>query len=81
MKILIILILIGYVFFRVTSFVFSALFGGFNRTQQFGRGQSPFTRSSRTSSDSNVSIDNVPTKGKNNEGYRGGEYVDYEEVK
>ena len=80
LKILIILILIGYVFFRVTSFVFSALFGGINRAQQFGRNSAPFTRT-RKAPNSNVNIDNVPNTSNQNKGYEGGEYVDYEEVK
>ena len=80
LKVIIILILVGYVFYRVTSFIFSGLFGGFNR--QFGNGQSQYSRSSRKAPDSNLNIDNIPNKGsKKNRKYGGGEYVDFEEVK
>lgn len=80
LKIVIILILIGYVFYRVTSFIFSGLFGGFTRNQQFGRQQ--YSQRSRKAQDSNLNIDNIPENRANKGGnYSGGEYVDYEEVK
>ncbi|WP_420576066.1 DUF4834 family protein [Ekhidna sp.] len=82
LKIIIILILIGYVFYRVTSLIFSGLFGGFNRQQHFGQSQSQYTRKSRKAPDSNLNIDNVPgNRSKKDGDYRGGEYVDFEEVK
>ena len=82
LKIIIILILIGYVFYRVTSFIFSGLFGGFNRHQQFGNGQAHYSRRPRKAPDSNLNIDNIPNhRSKKDDNYSGGEYVDFEEVK
>lgn len=80
LKIIIILILIGYVFYRVTNFLFSGMFRGFTQHQQFG--QQEYQRGSRRARGSNLNIDNVPSgKSKKGEGFTGGEYVDYEEVK
>lgn len=82
LKIIIVLILIGYVFYRVTSFIFSGLFGGFNRHQQFGNGHSQYSSKSRKAPNSNLNIDNIPNRrSKKDDAYRGGEYVDFEEVK
>jgi hypothetical protein len=80
LKIIIILILIGYVFYRVTNFIFSGLFRGFSRNQQFGQQQ--YHRSSHRAKNSDLNIDNVPGReSKKGKGFSGGEYVDYEEVK
>ncbi|SNT18660.1 protein of unknown function [Ekhidna lutea] len=83
LKIIIILILIGYVFYKVTSFLFNGLFSGFTRHQQFGGSEHTTNRSySRKAPGSNLNIDTNPqTRSKNDKGYHGGEYVDYEEVK
>ncbi|WP_425392752.1 DUF4834 family protein [Ekhidna sp.] len=82
LKIVIILILIGYVFYKVTSFVFSGLFSGFNRNQQFGRNQTSYGSRSRKAPNSNLNIDNIPNSNSKKDGnYKGGEYVDYEEIK
>ena len=81
LKILVILILIGYVFYKVTSFLFSGFFKGFTRNQEFQGRQSQY-RTSRKAPNSNVNIDSMPNgKSGKSKGYGGGEYVDYEEVK
>ncbi|MEQ8906306.1 DUF4834 family protein [Ekhidna sp.] len=81
LKVIIILILIGYVCYRVTNFIFSGIFRGFTQHQQFGR-QEQYQRSSRRARDGNLNIDKVPTgKSNKDKGFSGGEYVDYEEVK
>lgn len=81
LKVIIILILIGYVFYRVTNFLFSGMFRGFTRHQEFGQHQQ-YQRTSRRARNSNLNIDDVPNgKSRKNDGFRGGEYVDYEEVK
>ncbi|WP_420317821.1 DUF4834 family protein [Ekhidna sp.] len=81
LKIIIILILVGYVFYKVTSFIFTGLFSGFNRHQQFGN-QTNYGHRSRKAPDSNLNIDDIPNpRSKNDSDYKGGEYVDFEEVK
>ncbi|MEQ9303833.1 MAG: DUF4834 family protein [Marinoscillum sp.] len=81
LKVIIILILIGYVFYRVTNFIFSGLFRGFTRHQQFGQ-EHQYHRNSRRAHNSNLNIDDIPRgKSKKNDGFSDGEYVDYEEVK
>ncbi|MEO9482272.1 MAG: DUF4834 family protein [Ekhidna sp.] len=79
-KILIILILIGYVFHKITSFVFRGMFRGSANRDQFG--QKHYSQSSRRTGNSDVNIDRIPKRrGKKEDGFTGGEYVDYEEVK
>lgn len=80
LKIIIILVLIGYVFYKITSFIFSGMFRGFTRNQQFNDQQ--YSRGSRKAPNSNVNIDNFPNdRSKKGDKYGGGEYVDYEEIK
>ncbi|MEO9869873.1 hypothetical protein [Ekhidna sp.] len=75
LKILIILVLIGYVFYKITSFIFSGMFRGFTRNQEFSQ------RSYKTRN-RNVNVDPTSTRqSKKTEGFSGGEYIDYEEVK
>ncbi len=80
LKILIILVLIGYVFYKATSFLFNGLFRGFVKNDGYSNQQSHSrTRKARGG---NVNIDSVPkNKSEKDMGYEGGEYVDYEEVK
>lgn len=79
LKILIILILIGYVFYRITSFIFSGLFRGFVKDQDYGNRSGQYRK---RAPNSNVNIDSMPKgKSQKSSGYDGGEYVDYEEVK
>ncbi|MEO1253435.1 MAG: DUF4834 family protein [Bacteroidota bacterium] len=81
-KILIILILIGYAFYKVTSFLFSGLFRGFVKDQEYTSQNAQYRSSSKRSSRGNVNIDSVPkNKSKKPSDSFGGEYVDYEEVK
>ena len=79
LKILIILILVGYVFHRITSFVFRGFFRGFNNQDQFDQRQ---YSGGRKAQNSNINIDSVPKNGsQKGQGFGGGEYVDFEEVK
>ena len=81
LKILIILVLIGYVFYKATSFLFNGLFRGFVKNEGYSNQQGHY-RSSRKTKGGNVNIDSVPnSKSGKAKGYDGGEYVDYEEVK
>ncbi len=84
LKILIILVLIGYAFYRITSFLFSVFFRGFVRNKGFENGPTPYSRTSRKIPNSNVNIDFMPKdKPINPSDHRSGEeeYVDFEEVK
>lgn len=75
-KFLVILILIGYTFYKLTSFVFSGMFRGFNQGQ-FGQ-----NRSGRRPSGGNVNVDRKSdSAAKQRKSFDGGEYIDYEEVK
>ena len=66
-----------YLFYRAASFLFRFMLGGFSN-DQFDHTQ--YQR--KKARNGNVNVDRVPSKesGKK-EGYEGGEYVDFEEVK
>ena len=65
---LIILSLFTYVLYKFGFF--RSLSGGSNEKQQ-----------TRKPPNGNVNVDNAPPKEKKRSGYRGGDYVDYEEIK
>lgn len=77
-KVLFILILVIYVFYKTAGFLFKLVFGplradpgSFQRRQQY----------SRKAPNSNLNIDKVPhQKVDRKSGYEGGDYVDFEEV-
>jgi len=73
LKVLLVIILVGYVFVKASSFVFNILFGGLKNQQnsQFGR--------RRSTGDINV-VNKSADKNKSNKNFKGGEYIDYEEV-
>ena len=81
LKFLIIVVLIGYVFYKVGGMVFKVLTGNIGGQQSRGnfQGQNRPGNNPRPK-DGNVNIDYVP-KGKKGKDFDGGEYVDYEEVK
>jgi hypothetical protein len=86
-----------YLLFRVVNFFFKVMYtvsgakkqqANFNRSQQRQRqnGYGPQSRKYKQPSDGNVNIDYIPEddKEKNGKGprnFKGGEYVDYEELK
>ena len=86
-----------YLLFRVVNFFFKVMYtvsgakkqqANFNRNQQRQRqnGYGPQSRKYKQPSDGNVNIDYIPEddKEKNGKGprnFKGGEYVDYEELK
>ncbi|WP_436517662.1 DUF4834 family protein [Ekhidna sp. To15] len=79
-KIIIILILVGYVFHKIASFVFRGMFKGFTSRESFGDQQ--YSNTSRRTRNNDLNIDNIPNKrSKKGDRFSGGEYVDYEEVK
>lgn len=78
-KILITIILIGYVIHKAMSFLFGGMFKSYANRGQFGQ-QAP-SENRRQAPNSNLNIDNIPgAKTKKGKGFSGGEYVDYEEV-
>lgn len=80
LKVFIVLILVGYIFHKITSFIFKGIFKGFTGRDQFGQQQ--YSRNSRRAPNSDLNIDKVPKgRSKKEDGFEGGEYVDYEEVK
>lgn len=75
LKFLLILILAIYAFYRAASFLFRFFLGGVSRShfEQSQRRRAP---------NSNLNVDRAPKKGATKgDGYSGGEYVDFEEVK
>lgn len=85
-----------YILFRIVSFFFKIMrtvsgakeqARNFNRQQQRGYNASygPKSRKYKQPEDGNVNIDYIPDedkkKRKNTGNFKGGEYVDYEEVK
>lgn len=76
-KVLLIIILVVYTLFRVSTFILKIFFGNLGK-QQYSQQRT----STRRAPGSNLNIENVQTsKTKKSEDYSGGEYVDYEEVK
>lgn len=75
LKFLLIVGLIGFLLFRVLGIFFKVLTGSTanHKPQDY--------QQSRRPKDGNVNVDFVPNKDKKKDkGYKGGEYVDYEEL-
>lgn len=74
LKFLLIVGLIGFLLFRVLGVFFRVLTGSTAnpRAQE--------TRQTRKPKNGNVNVDYIPGKEKDNKGFKGGEYVDYEEL-
>ncbi|MAJ50420.1 MAG: DUF4834 domain-containing protein [Flammeovirgaceae bacterium] len=74
-KFLLILSFIAYLTYKLGGFLFKILFVGATQSKRASN-----TRGGRKYSvpDSNVSIEHMPKK---SEGFKGGDYIDYEEVK
>lgn len=76
-KFLLIAVLVIYSFYRVANFLFKVVFGGFGRNQfnstQYQRRKAP---------NSNLNVDQAPgAKTEKKDDFKGGDYVDFEEVK
>ncbi len=84
LKFIIISILVIYLIFKLVGFAFRLMFGAAyeqqKRTQEAQR-QQYTTR--RKAPNSNLNIDKSPEKERNKSGndFKGGDYVDYEEIK
>ncbi len=76
-KFILIATLVIYSFYRVASFLFKIILGG------FGKGQFNSTQyRQRQAQGDNVNINRAPRRKMNKQdSYKGGEYVDFKEVK
>lgn len=83
LKFLIIIGLIAYVFYKVGGALFRMFFLGASQQARYqNQRYREQTQQSRKAPGGNVNIDYVPQKeDKSNKGFKGGDYVDYEEVK
>jgi len=77
LKFLVILFIVSYVTFKLGGFLMKALNAAAGRDP----GQQNFNNRTKKGTDGNVNIDYVPNEKKGGNDYKGGEYVDYEEVK
>jgi len=82
-KILIIFFLVIYVVFRLGGFIIRMLFSGFSNQQRQTSQSGQRPQQYRKPSDGNVNIDYMPKDKKQRPqgDIKGGDYVDYEEVK
>ncbi|MEP2773346.1 MAG: DUF4834 family protein [Fulvivirga sp.] len=81
LKFLIITFIIGYLFFWIIGKVFKVLVRGHSYTG--GQNSSYDQHNKKKPTDGNVNIDYVPNgkSKKDKKGFKGGEYVDFEEIK
>lgn len=81
LKLILILVLVAYLFFKIGGYLFGLLFRG---AQEFNRGYHADQprADSRKAPNSNLNIDHIPQKDTaDKKNFGGGEYVDYEEIK
>ncbi|QSE98623.1 DUF4834 family protein [Fulvivirga lutea] len=77
-KFLLIIFILGYIFFKGLGFFIRMILGG-SSMNQFGNQQQS---SSQKPKNGNVNVDYIPKDQKpKKENFKGGEYVDFEEVK
>ncbi|MEQ9402932.1 MAG: hypothetical protein RIM99_05050 [Cyclobacteriaceae bacterium] len=75
LKFLLIAILVIYSFYRVASFLFKIVFGGYSK------GQFNSQQRGRKAPNSNLNVDRIPRNENRKKDFEGGDYVDFEEVK
>ncbi len=84
MKFLLIVFLVGFVFFRTISFLMRLMTGSSvgNKTRNNPYSRAGHQDAYQRPANGNVNIDYVPKKGdkKNGEKFTGGEYVEFEEI-
>ncbi|MGK7391353.1 MAG: DUF4834 family protein [Candidatus Cyclobacteriaceae bacterium M2_1C_046] len=82
LKFLIISFILFYIIFKLFGFFFKILLRGSAQQQQYHYGNN---NHQKKPSDGNVTIDYIPKDRKNQKkapvNYKGGDYIDYEEVK
>lgn len=76
LKLIAILVLI-YFFFRSVGYIVRLLLGGGASTH---RQHNPYTSQQRRQTKEGLHIDNIPKEEKKRKDFRGGDYVDYEEI-
>ena len=81
LKFLIILILIIYLLYKTAAFLFRLVFGSLRNDS--GRFQGKEYHPRRRAPGSNLNIDKIPESSfnKKKQGFEGGEYIDFEELK
>jgi len=82
-KFLLILFIVGYLFIKVGGFIFRVFLGGLGAKAANQQGARSSQQSQKRRTADGVSIDFVPDS-KNErsaKNFKGGEYVDYEEIK
>lgn len=84
-KLLLIIFLIIFIFVKVGGFIMRMLFSGFVKKYQDTSNQNYRQSQRKKPADGNVNIDYIPSEGNkgksSNSDYKGGDFVDYEEVK
>lgn len=79
MKFIIIVLLLGFIFYKTLGFIFKLLGGSQAAGKTRGYTQQHYHKP--PPANGNVNIDYVPDEGKKSGGkFKGGEYVDFEEV-
>ena len=82
-KFLLIILLIGFLLTKVLGLFFRVLAGGSATNKTGQRGYQNQQYQSKRSQDGNVNIEYVPDNNESNKAskaFKGGEYVDYEEI-
>lgn len=79
LKFIVFIVLFSYVIFKGLGLLFRLLMGSPGSMRQQSHNYPP--HGDRKPKDGNVNIDYTPNKGKkSSKGFKGGEYIDYEEV-
>jgi len=82
LKFLIIVLLFGYLFFKLLGLVFKYILGGASTSSNSQRNQNYSQQNGKRPSDGNVNVDYVPKKDRRKKkDFDAGEYVDFEEIK
>ena len=76
-KLLLIFFALFFIIFRVGGFFLRLLFGGVQRTNQANYNRS---NQQHKPKDGNVNVDYIPDEKKGKKNFKGGDYIDYEEV-
>ncbi|WP_420388244.1 DUF4834 family protein [Roseivirga sp.] len=84
LKIILFIVVFSWIFRGVVRFLSIGLFGQAQQQRNFNNGRQYQQQRQRSSSDGSVNIDYAPKKNsgkkKSSENFKGGDYVDYEEV-
>lgn len=84
LKVIIISVLVIYLVFKLVGFAFRIMFGAaYEQQKRTRQAQQQQNNTRRKAPNSNLNIDTQPEnkQGRSNKEYKGGDYVDYEEIK